>query len=160
MHEASFKQLSPGTPLVYTFLSDKLDTLYESENSLYRIAKVLSCGTLLIACLGLFALAAHTSETRTKEIGIRKVMGASAYNILTLLCSDSVKLVAIAFVLAVPVASAILGAWLTGFAYRIDVAWWMFAVPGAIVLILALAAVVMQSLRVTFLNPVKSLRYE
>lgn len=158
--EASFKQLSPGTPLVYTFLGDKLDTLYESENSLYRIAKVLSCGTLLIACLGLFALAAHTSETRTKEIGIRKVMGASAYNILTLLCSDSVKLVAIAFVLAVPVASAILGAWLTGFAYRIDVAWWMFAVPGAIVFILALAAVVMQSLRVTFLNPVKSLRYE
>ena len=115
---------------------------------------------ILISCLGLFGLAAFAAERRTKEIGIRKVLGASVAGITALLAKDFLKLVLIAIVLASPIAYYFMNIWLSDFAYRIDIQWWMFAVAGLVAIVVAFLTVSFQSIRAALMNPVKSLRSE
>ncbi|MDP6039835.1 MAG: FtsX-like permease family protein, partial [Candidatus Latescibacteria bacterium] len=116
--------------------------------------------TILVACLGLFGLAAFTAEQRTKEIGVRKVLGASVRSIILLLSKEFAKLVLIANVIAWPVAYFAIDDWLQNFAYRVDVAWWVFALAGVATLLIALGTVGYQALRAALSNPVEALRYE
>ena len=115
---------------------------------------------LFIGCLGLFALAAFTAERRTKEIGVRKVLGASVASITSLLASDFLKLVVVAIAIASPVAYFFMNKWLADFAYRIDIQWWMFAAAGVAAVAIAFLTVSFQSVRAALANPVKSLRSE
>jgi len=115
---------------------------------------------IIISCLGLFGLAAFSAEQRRKEIGVRKVLGASVFNLTTLLSGDFLKLVAIAIVIATPVAWWAMSQWLQAFAYRIDISWWMFAIAGLVAVLIALVTVSFQSVKAAIANPVKSLRSE
>ena len=116
--------------------------------------------TKLISCLGLFGLAAFTTIQRTKEIGVRKVLGASVTNIVGLLSKDFIKLVIIAFVIASPVAWWIMHKWLQDFAYRINISWWIFLGAGLLAIIIALGTISFQAIKAAIANPVKSLRTE
>ena len=116
--------------------------------------------TILISCLGLFGLAAFTAEQRTKEIGVRKVLGASVVSIVTLLSKDFLKLVLIAIVLASPIAWYAMTKWLQDFAYKIDIEWWVFALAGLLAVSIALLTVSFQSVKAALMNPVNSLRSE
>ena len=116
--------------------------------------------TIFVACLGLFGLAAFMAERRTKEVGIRKVLGASVSGITGLLAKDFLKLVLVAILIAAPIAYYFMDKWLADFAYRIDIQWWMFAVAGAGAVAIALFTVAFQSVRAALANPVKSLRSE
>jgi putative ABC transport system permease protein len=147
-------------PFDYTFMDEHFAQLYDSEN---RLAQALFFATLLsvfIACLGLLALSSFVVSQRTKEIGIRKVLGASVAGITGLLAIDFLKLVIIALVIASPVAYYFMDKWLSDFAYRIDMEWWMFAVAGALAVAIAFLTVGFQSVRAALANPVKSLRSE
>jgi putative ABC transport system permease protein len=115
---------------------------------------------IIIACLGLFGLISFAAEQRTKEIGIRKVLGASVANLVSLLSRDFLKLVAMANVIAWPVAWFAMNKWLENFAYRIDINWWVFALAGGLALVIALATVSTQAIKAALANPVESLRYE
>lgn len=115
---------------------------------------------IVIACLGLFGLATFLAEQRTKEIGIRKVLGATVNNVLTLLSKDFLKLVLIAFVVAAPVAWWGMNKWLQDFTYRTDISWWVFALAGVAALLIALITVSFQAIKAALANPVKSLRTE
>ena len=124
------------------------------------MALLFSGLTVLIACLGLFGLAAYTAEQRTKEIGVRKVLGASVTSIVALLSKDFLKLVLIAIVLATPLAWYAMSRWLQDFAYKIEIEWWVFALAGLLAVGIALLTVSFQSVKAALMNPVKSLRSE
>ena len=158
--EAKINTLAPGTLFLYQFVDERLQSLYHLENDLYRVFRIFSFLSVLIACMGLFAMAAHTVETRTKEIGIRKVLGASVSSILLLLSKDYIRLILIVSVIAIPVANYFITDWLASFAYKIEVSWWMFAVPGLLVLLIALFSVMGQTWKAAYTNPVESLRNE
>ncbi len=158
--EALWKATVPGTPFEYDFLDASFAALYRTEAKTSMILVVFTLLALLIGCLGLFALAAFTAEQRTKEIGIRKVLGASVAGITGLLAKDFLKLVAIAIVIACPVAWYFMQKWLAGFAYRVDVPWWMFAAAGGAAIVIAFLTVGFQSVKAALANPVKSLRSE
>ena len=115
---------------------------------------------IFIACLGLFGLATFITEQRTKEIGVRKVLGASVAGVTTLLSKDFVKLVSIAIVIATPLAYYIMKKWLQGFAYRIDMQWWVFVLAGSIAVLIAVLTVSYQALKAAIANPIRSLRTE
>ena len=134
--------------------------MYRNEQRVGKIALSFSFLTILIACLGLFGLATFVAEQRTKEIGIRKVLGASVKGIVQLLSKDFIKLVLIAFVIATPVAWYAMNKWLQDFAYRINISWWMFAVAGLLVIFITLLTISFQSIKAAIANPVKSLRTE
>lgn len=116
--------------------------------------------SILISCLGLFGLATFAAQQRTKEIGVRKVLGASVYSIISLLSQDFLKLVLIAISIASPLAWWAMTKWLTGFAYKVNVEWWVFALAGTLSMVIALLTVSFQSVRAALMNPVKSLRSE
>jgi putative ABC transport system permease protein len=155
-----WSRLAPSRPFEYFFLDDTFDKLYRQESKVAAIFVWLSVLALLIACLGMFALAAVLCKQRTKEIGIRKVLGASVAGITGLLAKDFLKLVLIAIVIASPVAYWFMQKWLADFAYRIDVQWWMFAAAGLAALAIAFLTVGFQSVKAALANPVKSLRSE
>jgi putative ABC transport system permease protein len=150
----------PAVPFEYTFLDDEVQKQYETEITLSRIINSFTLMAIIISCLGLFGLAAFSAEQRRKEIGVRKVLGASVFNLTTLLSGDFLKLVAIAIVIATPVAWWAMSQWLQAFAYRIDISWWMFAVAGLVAVLIALLTVSFQSIKAAIANPVKSLRTE
>ncbi|MBK7938326.1 MAG: ABC transporter permease [Lewinellaceae bacterium] len=152
--------LLPGIPFEHSFLDQDFAQLYESEQTLSRILGAFTLIAILISCLGLFGLSAFTAEQRTKEIGIRKVLGASVSGITGLLAKDFLKLVFVAIVIASPVAWWAANKWLADFAYRIPVQWWMFAVAGAVAVAVAFLTVSYQSIKAALANPVKSLRSE
>ncbi|MGA1198175.1 MAG: FtsX-like permease family protein, partial [Candidatus Latescibacterota bacterium] len=158
--ENTWKQFVPNQPFVYTFLDDRLDRLYRAEQKLGRIFFAFSGIAILVACLGLFGLVAFTAERRTKEIGIRKVVGASVGGIVMLLSRDFVKLVLIANVIAWPVAYWAMRDWLANFAYRIDLGWEVFVLSGGLALVIALLTVGYQAWKAARANPVDALRYE
>ncbi len=158
--EGVWQTFSPGRPLDYFFLDDDYDRQYRSEQRISKIVTTFTILALFIACLGLFGLAAFTAEQRTKEIGVRKVLGASVGGIVVLLSKDFVKLVGLAFVLAAPVAYFVMGRWLEDFAYRIDMSWGIFLMAGLAALGVALLTVCYQSVRAALADPVTSLRYE
>lgn len=150
----------PDEPFTYEFLDDKFDAMYRSEVQLSYIFTAFAALAIFIACLGLFGLAAYTAEQRTKEIGIRKALGASASNIVALLSKDFLKLVAIGFVLAAPLAYFAMSRWLEDFAYRIEIGPGIFILAGALAITIALATVSYQSIKAALADPVKTLRYE
>jgi putative ABC transport system permease protein len=147
-------------PFSYSFLDEKLDALYRAEQRLGKIFSLFAGLAILIACLGLFGLASFTAERRTKEIGIRKVLGATITSVAALLSKDFVKLVLFANLIAWPVAWFAMNRWLQNFAYRIDIGWWVFALAGGLALVIALATVSTQAIKAALANPVESLRYE
>ncbi|MBE9667260.1 ABC transporter permease [Mucilaginibacter boryungensis] len=159
MEQLWHKDIS-GAPFEYTFLDDAVQKQYETEITLSNIINSFTLMAILISCLGLFGLAAFSAEQRSKEIGIRKVLGASIPAIAGLLSKDFLKLVIIAFVIATPIAWWGMGQWLQGFVYRVDISWWMFALAGLIAVIISLITVSSQALKAAYANPVKSLRTE
>ena len=155
-----WKTLAPGLPFSYRFLSDSFDEMYRSEQRAGRIAIVFAILAVLIACLGLFGLVTFMAEQRTKEIGVRKVLGASVSNVVALLSKDFLLLVLIACVFAFPVAWWAMHKWLQDFSYRINITWWVFAIAGFAAFIIALITVSFQAFKAAIANPVKSLRTE
>jgi predicted permease len=156
----SFEKFLPEAPFDYTFLDDDFNDLYRTEMMVGRLALYFSLVAVVVCCLGLFGLAAFTAESRTKEIGVRKVLGASAGNIVALLTKDFLLLVGIAIIIAIPLAYWSAGKWLEDFAYRVDISWWVFAVSGALAVGIAFLTVAAQSWRAARANPVVSLRSE
>ena len=158
--ENIWRDLEPAQPFPYVFLDDSFDSLYRSEQRMGQIFISFTLMAIFISCLGLFGLASFTSEQRTKEIGIRKVLGASVSNVVLLLSKDFTKWVILANVVAWPTAFLIMNKWLQNFAYRINLAVWIFMLSGIIALIIAILTVSTKALRAAVANPVDSLRYE
>jgi putative ABC transport system permease protein len=158
--EKIWNRIVPQVPFEYSFLDDVMSDNYEEDRKLGTLFTTFSLLTVFVACLGLFGLSAFSAERRTKEIGIRKALGASVANIVRLLSKEIVILVVIAGAIAFPVAYLAISRWLETFAYRIDLTWTIFAFSGLLVLIIALATVSYQSIRAALANPVDSLRYE
>ena len=157
---ALWKAAVPGIPFEYDFLDDSFARLYQAEVKTGSVLGIFTVLALFIGCLGLFALAVFTAEQRTKEIGIRKVLGASAAGVTALLTKNFLKLVLISILLASPIAYYFVNKWLMEFEYRIDLEWWMFVGVGVISLLIAFISVSMQSIRAALANPVESLRSE
>ncbi len=158
--ETSWNKIYPDHSFSYKLIDDELMRKHQEDTLFFRMIISFTLAAVLISCFGLFGITAFTAVQRTKEIGIRKVLGASVASILVLLSRDFVKLIIIAFVLAVPVANYFMSEWLQNFAYKIEISWWMFAVPGLLVLIIALLSMIGQTLKAAHTNPVESLRNE
>ncbi len=158
--EAAWKEFETDKGFAYSFLDDILQENYRTEDHVGRLTTYFSGLAIFIACLGLLGLAAFTAARRTKEIGIRKVLGASVTNLIGLLSQDFLRLVLIANLIAWPLAYFAMAKWLGNFAYRIDIAWWMFALAGGLALLIALLTVSTQAIKAAVANPVESLRYE
>ena len=155
-----WKKYNADFPFNYTFLDDKFNHLYQSEQRTGTLFNIFASIAIFISCLGLFGLAAYTAQVRTKEIGVRKVLGASVAGIIELLAKDFIKLVAVAIVIATPVAWYLMNAWLQDFAYKINIGWSVFAVAGLLAIIIALITISFQSIKAAIANPVESLRTE
>jgi putative ABC transport system permease protein len=158
--ETRWKKLSPNQQFSYSFMDQDFDATYRSEQRVGEIFISFSTLAILIACLGLFGLAAYAAEQRNKEIGIRKVLGASVTTIVSMLSKDFIKLVFIAIVLASPLAYISMHWWLQGFAYRMDIQWWILAIAGITAILIAFVTISFQSIKAALGNPVKSLRSE
>ena len=158
--EAAWKNTVPGEPMEYSFLNEEFQKNYDAENRLSYIVGYFTFIAILISCLGLFGLATFTAEQRTKEIGIRKVLGASVASITGLLAKDFLILVVLSIVAAAPIAHFFMQKWLADFAYRIDIPWWIFLAAGLSALGIAFFTISFQSIRAALSNPVKSLRSE
>ncbi|MCB0523973.1 MAG: ABC transporter permease [Lewinellaceae bacterium] len=158
--EKEWKSLAPDQPFSFRFLDDAFNRMYRAEQRIGTLAGLFALLSVIISCLGLFGLSAFTAEQRTKEIGIRKVLGASVLGITSLLTKDFLKLVVIAILIASPLSYYLMGDWLSDFAYRIDIQWWMFATAAVIAVIIAIVTVSLQSIKAALANPVKSLRNE
>ncbi len=158
--EKKWKAYAPEMPFSYQFLDEAFNNVYSAEQRVAKIAITFSVLAILIACLGLFGLATYMAEQRTKEIGIRKVLGASVSNVVTMLSKDFLKLVTIAFCIAAPLAWWVMHKWLQDFAYRVDVSWWIFGIAGLLALFIALLTISFQAIKAAIANPVKSLRTE
>ena len=158
--EQVFKRYSPDSPFDYKFADDQYNRKFGTEQRIGRLAGGFTILAILISCLGLFGMASFMAEQRTKEIGIRKALGASVFNVWQLLSTEYVVLVAIAFCLATPLAYIILSDWLRNYPYRIELSWWIFVLAGLSVLVVTLLTVSYQSLKAALMNPVKSLRSE
>ncbi|GAB3943200.1 ABC transporter permease [Spirosoma harenae] len=158
--EQKWKTLRPDEPFEYTFLNEDFQKNYQAEARTSRIVRTFTIISILISCLGLFGLATFAAQQRRKEIGVRKVLGASVTSIVLLLTKDFLKLVFIAILIASPIAWYAMRRWLQLFEYRIDIPWWVFVGAGALALLLAFITVSFQSLKSALVNPVKSLRTE
>lgn len=158
--ENKWKAMVPTQPFQYSFMDDDFNNTYKTEQQIGQIFISFAVLAILIACLGLFGLVTYAAEQRTKEIGIRKVLGASAGTIVGMLSKDFVKLVAISAVVAFPIAWWAMHTWLQGFAYRTPISWWIFVMAGVAALAIALITVSMQAIKAALANPVKSLRAE
>jgi putative ABC transport system permease protein len=155
-----WNSLSPGVQINYSFMDQDFDASYRSEQRIGTIFLIFTSLAIIIACLGLFGLAAYAAEQRTKEIGIRKVLGADVSVIVGMLSKDFIKLVCIAIILASPIAWFVMNKWLQDFAYRITIQWWVIAVAGAGALVIAFVTISFQSVKAALANPVDSLRSE
>ncbi|MEL6192021.1 MAG: FtsX-like permease family protein [Bacteroidota bacterium] len=158
--QETFETISPTTVFEYTFLDDQVAQLYRNEQSLAKLVFSFATLAIIIACLGLFALAAYATELRTKEIGIRKVLGAPVSRIVSLLSKDFLILVLIGFGIAVPVAWWAMHNWLLDFSYRINIQWWVFALAGLMAALIAFLTVSTQSIKAAMANPIEALRSE
>jgi len=158
--QAAWKSFMPENPFEYSFLDQQYNELYKTDQTMGKVFSVFTALSVVVACLGLLGLAMYTAERRTKEIGIRKVLGASVQSVVAMLSKDFLKLVVIASILAFPVAWYAMNNWLQGFAYKTDLSWWIFALSTGIVTVVALATIGFQSLKAAMNNPVESLRSE
>ena len=158
--EISWNKINPNSPFVYSFLDKDFQKNYEKDQRASSIVSYFTLIAIVIACLGLFGLSAFSAEQRTREIGIRKVLGASVTNIASLISKDFIGLVLIAIIIASPLAWYGMNKWLEGFAYKIQISWWMFAIAGLLAIFVALFTVSFQAMKAAIANPVKSLRAE
>ena len=158
--ETAWTATFPEFVFRYEFLDETLANFYKAEERMYLLFRLLAGIAIFIGCLGLYGVVAFMAESRTKEVGIRKVLGASMTNIVALFSIDFVKLVLIALVIASPIAWYVMQKWLADFAYKIDIAWWMFALAGLLAIGIALLTVSFQSIKAALVNPVRSLRSE
>ncbi len=158
--EAVFKQFNPNFPFKYFFTDQEFANSYKAENTVSKLSNYFAFLAIFISCLGLFGLAAFTAEQRTKEIGIRKVLGASVGNLVGMLSKEFVQLVLIAALIALPLAWYFLRNWLEKYPYRISFEWWYFVVAIVAALLIALLTISFQSIRAALMNPVKSLKTE
>jgi putative ABC transport system permease protein len=155
-----YRANAPDYPFEYNFLDENFSRLYNSETKQESLLSVFSVIAICIACLGLFGLASYTALKRTKEIGVRKVLGSSVKNIVLLLSKDLLKPVLLGAVIALPAGYIITQKWLQNFAYRVNIHWWWFIVAAIIALLIALFTVSVQAIKAALVNPVKSLRTE
>lgn len=160
MLEREWKKYYPNTPFVYKFYDEQIKALYESDVKQARIINLATIVTIILSCLGLIGLVTLTAYQRTKEIGIRKVLGSSVANVIALLAKDYIRLVGIAILLACPVAWWGMSKWLEDFAYRIEIQWWMLLLTGIITIVIAFLSVSYQALKAARANPIDSLRDE
>lgn len=158
--QSKWKEFMPENPFEYSFLDAEFDALYRTDQTVGKVFSVFTFLSLTVACLGLLGLAMYTAERRTKEIGIRKVLGATVQNVVTMLSKDFLKLVIIASVISFPISWYAMSKWLQDFAYPTAINWWIFALAAGVTLIIALATVSFQSIKAALMNPVKSLRSE
>jgi ABC-type antimicrobial peptide transport system permease subunit len=158
--EKCYKQFESEVPLNFTFLNDSINQLYKEDRRTASIIFLFACLTIFIGCLGLFGLTVYAAEQRVKEMGIRKVLGASVLSITRLLSGDFLKLVLVAVIMAVPFAWYTSNQWLQNYAYRIELSWKAFAMVGLVVLAIALLTISLQAIKAAMANPVKSLRTE
>ncbi|MCE6992420.1 ABC transporter permease [Dyadobacter sp. CY323] len=158
--EAVFKKYGPASPFQYDFVDDEYALKFADEQRIGTLATFFASLAILISCLGLFGLASFTAEQRTKEIGIRKVLGASVVNLWLLLSRDFVLLIVIAFVISTPVSWFFMNNWLEKYSYRTEMSWWIFAATGLGALSITLLTVSFQAIRTALINPVRSLRSE
>jgi ABC-type antimicrobial peptide transport system permease subunit len=158
--QAIWKANFPGEPFSYKFVDQEFDNLYRSDAKSSGLMSVFAIIAVIISCLGLFGLAAFTAEQRGKEIGIRKVLGATVSGIVSLLSVDFVVLVIVALVIASPLAWWLMNIWLQNFAYRVELQWWVFMLAGLISVMIAFITVSFQAIKAAVANPVKSLRSE
>jgi putative ABC transport system permease protein len=158
--QAAWAKINPGQTFEYEFLDDHFEELYRADQQVSEIVGVLAGLAIIISCLGLFGLASYAAERRIKEIGIRKVLGASVQSVVKLLSGHFLKLVLISNLIAWPLAWFALSKWLQDFAYRIDISWWVFVLAGIAALLIALLTVSFQAIKAALMNPVKSLRSE
>ena len=156
----TWEKFLPGSPHEYNFLDDAFNELYKADQQSSTLILAFAIIAVAISCLGLFGLATFTAENRSKEIGIRKVLGASVSSITQLLTKDFLKLVIVAIIIASPIAWFAMNKWLQDFAYRINISWWMFAAAGLFAVVIALITISFQAVRAAIANPVKSLRTE
>jgi len=158
--EQQWKTIVNNVPFDYRFVDKEVEKLYDEEKRLGQISVVFTILAILISCLGLFGLISYVADQKKKEIGIRKVLGASINSVVQLLTKDFIKLVGIAFLIASPIAYYFMERWLEDFTYRIDIQWWVFPLAGGFALVITLLTVSFQSIKSAIANPVKSLRTE
>lgn len=158
--QAVFERLCPGKVFKYEFIDEQYDQLYKTEARVGTLFNLFAGLAILISCLGLLGLATFAAQQRTKEIGIRKILGASVGSVVGLLTKDFMKLVLLAFAIAAPLAWYVMDNWLRDFAYRVELQWWMFALAGASAMLLAFLTVGWQGVKAALANPVKALRSE
>jgi putative ABC transport system permease protein len=158
--EKKWNELVPDRPFRYIFLDEHFAALYLSDQQVSQIVGIIAGLAIFTACLGLFGLASITTEQRTKEIGIRKVLGASVNSLIALLIQNFARLVLVAFFIAAPAAYFIMNSWLQNFVYRVDLGWWIFVLAGGMALLIALLTVSAQAIKAALANPVEALRYE
>ena len=157
---AVMKKDNPAYPFEYRFVDDQFNNMFLSEQLISKLSRVFAALAIIISCLGLFGLAAYTAERRTKEIGVRKVLGASIPGIAALLSADFLKLVCVSCLIAFPVAWGMMHNWLQNYQYRIEISWWIFLAAGCMAVLIALATVSFQAIKAAVANPVKSLKAE
>jgi putative ABC transport system permease protein len=160
MIKAVWKSYFPDAPFSYNFLDDGFNAMYQKDITSIKLFNYFTILSIFIACLGLYALAYLVATQRTKEIGIRKVLGAALQQILVLLAKDFVKLIAIAAILAIPLTWLIMNQWLTSYAYHISISWWLLTLPVFVILIISILVISYQTIKVAIANPVKSLKSE
>jgi len=158
--EKVHQEFNPGYPFEFSFLDESIDKLYKAEQQIGVIIQYFTILAIFISCLGLFGLASYMAEQRTKEIGVRKVLGATVQNIVLLLSQEFIKWVLIANIIAWPAAWYVMNRWLQGFAFRTNIGIWIFVVSAALAFVIALFTVSFQSIKASYANPVKSLKYE
>ena len=158
--EAKWNAMAPGQPFSYSFMDDSFNNVYKAEQRIGKLSLAFAFLTILVACLGLFGLVTFITEQRIKEIGIRKILGATVGSVVLLLSKDFLKLVLISIVISSPVAYYAMDKWLADFAYRINIEWWIFVIAGFCALLIALLTVSYQAIKAALMNPVKSLKTE
>ena len=156
--EKVFKKIYPNKVFKYEFLDESFDKLYKKETRISQIFQLFSLLTLFLSCLGVLGLATYTAERRGKEIGIRKVLGASVLQIVQLLSTDFIKLVILSLVIALPIGGYFIQQWLNTFAYRMEISWNLFGLTVALTLLITLATISFQSIRAALVNPAKTLK--
>jgi putative ABC transport system permease protein len=154
------KKYNPAFPFNYRFVDEQFNRMFQNEALIGKLSQVFATLAIIISCLGLFGLAAFTAERRTKEIGVRKVLGASVPGIAMLVSKDFFKLVAVSCIVAFPIAWWMMSGWLENYKYRIAISWWIFLAAGALAILIAFVTVSFQAIKAAVANPVKSLRTE
>jgi ABC-type antimicrobial peptide transport system permease subunit len=154
------KAYNPEYPFDYTFMDEEFNNLFKTESLVQKLAGMFGALAIFISCLGLFGLATYTAQRRSKEIGIRKILGASVNGVATLISADFLRLVILSFIVAFPLAWWMMHQWLQTYEYHTPIHWWVFLAVGALTLVITLATVGFQTMRAALVNPTEALRVE